>query len=177
MWSRTHLIRLHLQTGRGFIEDMIPPVEGELVPFLMTNLVEKSTVWVYNMDHTIESDERKPSIKLNVTHPSFATFYFDLDSFWYAVLSSPQSFTWAWEWTELEISTCLTYFRGYTKEIRVSYPVPSHDAGVASLQTSRHDFSLVQLLPSVERKVSLRSFKSVFLMGQCFTYLNELNRL
>lgn len=38
--GETYLIRLHLQTWRGLIENMIPPVEGELLPFLMTNLLE-----------------------------------------------------------------------------------------------------------------------------------------
>lgn len=32
-------------------------------------------------------------IKPNATHSSFVAFHFDLDSFWYAIFSSPQSFT------------------------------------------------------------------------------------
>lgn len=35
------------------------------------------------------------------------------------------------------------------------YHVPSHDAGVAALQTLSHEFSLVQLLPSVQKTVRI----------------------
>ncbi|KAG7216535.1 hypothetical protein INR49_002022, partial [Caranx melampygus] len=40
IWVDGHndTLGLHLQTGRGLVEDMIPPVEGELLSFLMANL-------------------------------------------------------------------------------------------------------------------------------------------
>lgn len=33
-----YLVSLHLQAGRGLVENMIPPVEAELLSFSMTNL-------------------------------------------------------------------------------------------------------------------------------------------
>lgn len=47
------------------------------------------------------------------------------------------------------LSDTLQSFNGCTKELRASYRVPSRDAGVAAPQTSSHDSSLEQLLPSV----------------------------
>lgn len=42
VWPLTHLAGLHLQTGRGFIEDVIPPVEAELLSFPVADLKEQA---------------------------------------------------------------------------------------------------------------------------------------
>lgn len=94
-------------------------------------------------------DQNCYSSALINTHPAFAAFYFDLDSFWYAILSSPQPFTWGQSGLNKKFAHCTCSGWICTKEIRVFYRVPSRDAGVAALQTSSLDFSLVQLLPSV----------------------------
>lgn len=87
----THLIRLHLQAGRGLIEHMIPPVEGELLPFLVTNLMEKSNIWLSTKWWSWEQANTQESS--DITHPAFVAFYFDLDGLWDAILGSAQSFT------------------------------------------------------------------------------------
>lgn len=85
--SRTHLIRFHLQTGRGLIEDVVPPVEGELISFLMADLENSESL--KNRVYTTPPMGEQPE----VTHPSFVTLHFDLDGFRYAVLPAAQSFT------------------------------------------------------------------------------------
>lgn len=48
----TYLIRFHLQTGRGLVEDMIPPVECELLSFLVANLQTRDVQEVTNGKRT-----------------------------------------------------------------------------------------------------------------------------
>lgn len=43
---KAHLIRFHLQAGRGLVEDMIPPVKGELIPFLVTKLRQRNNIFM-----------------------------------------------------------------------------------------------------------------------------------
>lgn len=76
--DESHLVRLHLQAGRRFIEDVIPPVEGELLPFFMANLGDRKQELTLTCAHFLTSITSKTK---NITHSSFVTFHFDFDGF------------------------------------------------------------------------------------------------
>lgn len=49
MKTWTYLVGLHLQTGRGLVKNMIPPVEAELLSFFMTDLRGEADLELRNL--------------------------------------------------------------------------------------------------------------------------------
>lgn len=103
------------------------------------------------------------NIEKNVTHPSFVTFYFDFDSFWYAIFSSSQSFTWKYSENKSELDW-----------IGNQYTVKSlKNVGGWTVAKARSKISIFTMFPAVTQELLLCKLQATTFLLYNFCHLHK----